>query len=272
MSPISILMVGLLGLAVGSFLNVAASRVPAGRSVVRPRSACPECATPITARDNVPLVSWFLLGGRCRACRLPIPARYPLLEALTAALFAAEASRFGWSAALPAHLVFTAGLLALAACDAEHFLLPKRLVHPTLVLTAACLLVAAAATDQWHRLAVTAACAAGGYAVFFALHWVRPAWLGFGDVRLAGLLGTGLGWLGPSHLVLAMLAGSLAGLLVGVALILAGRATRRTRLPFGVFLAAGAIAALLVGAPVIHWYEHLSDPYATGAPLTIVGH
>ncbi|MFG2621183.1 prepilin peptidase [Streptomyces sp. NPDC048507] len=265
-----VVIIGLLGLAVGSFLNVAVSRVPAGRSVVRPRSACPQCAAPIAARDNVPLVSWLLLGGRCRACRVPIPARYPLLEALTAALFAAEALHFGRSEALPAVLVFTAGLLALAACDAEQFLLPRRLVYPTLALTAACLLAAAAATGQWYRLGVTAACGAGGFAVFFALHWVRPAWLGFGDVRLAGLLGTGLGWFGPWYLVLALVAGSFAGLLVGVALMAAGRATRHTRLPFGLFLAAGSIAALLAGAPVVHWYESVSNPYPTGEQTLIV--
>ncbi|MGW4649835.1 prepilin peptidase [Kitasatospora sp. NPDC004289] len=261
-----VLVTGLLGLAVGSFLNVAVSRIPAGRSVVRPRSACPRCAAPIAARDNVPVLSWLLLGRRCRACRAPIPARYPLIEALTALLFAAEALRFGPSAALPAHLVFTAGLVALAACDAEHFLLPRLLVYPTLGLTAACLLAAAAATGQWQRLAVTAACGLAGFAVFFALHWVRPAWLGFGDVRLAGLLGTGLGWLGPGHLVLAVLGGSAAGLLVGLVLIASGRATRHTRLPFGLFLAAGAIAAVLLGGPVLHWYEGLADAYATGAP------
>ncbi|MEV7611906.1 prepilin peptidase [Streptomyces sp. NPDC089799] len=270
MPPTLVLIIGLLGLAVGSFLNVAVSRVPAGLSVVRPRSACPGCATPIAARDNIPVVSWLLLGRRCRACRVPIPARYPLIEGLTALLFVAMALRFGRSEVLPAVLVFTAGLLALAACDAEHFLLPKRLIYPTLGLTAACLLAAAAATGQWHRLGVTAVCGVGGFAVFFALFWVRPAWLGFGDVRLAGLLGTGLGWFGPSYLVFALLAGSAAGLVLGLALMAAGRATRQTRLPFGVFLAAGAIAALLIGAPVIHWYETVSDPYATSAPLTTV--
>ncbi|MFE5771663.1 prepilin peptidase [Streptomyces sp. NPDC056485] len=272
MSPIFVVIIGLLGLAVGSFLNVAVSRVPAGLSVVRPRSACPRCATPIAARDNIPVVSWLLLGRRCRACRVPIPARYPLVEALTALLFAAEALRFGRSEVLPAVLVFTAGLLALAACDAERFLLPRRLIYPTLGLTAACLLVAAAATGQWHRFGESAACGAGGFTVFFALHWVRPVWLGFGDVRLAGLLGTGLGWLGPWHLVFALLAGSVAGLLVGIALMAAGRATRQTRLPFGLFLAAGAIAAILVGAPVVHWYEGVGDPHATGAPLTTGRH
>ncbi|MFD7558394.1 prepilin peptidase [Streptomyces sp. NPDC059533] len=272
MSPILVVIIGLLGLAVGSFLNVAVSRVPAGLSVVRPRSACPRCATPIAARDNIPVVSWLLLGRRCRACRVPIPARYPLLEALTAALFVAEALHFGRSPVLPAVLVFTAGLLALAACDAEHFLLPRKLVYPTLALTAACLLAAAAATGRWDRLGVTAACGVGGFAVFFLLHWVRPAWLGFGDVRLAGLLGTGLGWFGPWYLVFALLAGSAAGLVLGIALMAAGRATRQTRLPFGVFLAAGAIAALLVGAPVIHWYESLSDPNVTGESLTFVRH
>ncbi|MEU6050656.1 prepilin peptidase [Streptomyces xanthochromogenes] len=270
MSSAFVVIIALLGLAVGSFLNVAASRVPEGRSVVRPRSACPRCAVQIVARDNIPIASWLLLGGRCRACRAPIPVRYPLVEALTAVLFLAEAMRFGRSETLPAELVFTAGLLALAACDAERFLLPRRLIYPTLGLTTACLLAAAAATGQWHRLGVTAACGVGAFAVFFTLHWVRPAWLGFGDVRLAGLLGTGLGWLGPWHLVFALLAGSFAGLLVGIALMAAGRATRQTRLPFGVFLAAGAIAAILVGAPVIHWYASLNDLSAMGAPLSAV--
>ncbi|MET8756221.1 prepilin peptidase, partial [Streptomyces sp. NPDC004667] len=107
MSSVFVIFVGLLGLAVGSFLNVAVSRVPVGLSVVRPRSACPRCATPIAARDNIPVVSWFLLGRRCRACRVPIPARYPLVEALTALLFVAEALRFGRSEVLPAVLVFT---------------------------------------------------------------------------------------------------------------------------------------------------------------------
>ncbi|MBX7464737.1 prepilin peptidase [Streptomyces sp. MAG02] len=272
MSSIFVALIGLLGLAVGSFLNVAVSRVPEGRSVVRPRSACPRCAAPIAARDNIPVVSWLLLGRRCRACRVPIPARYPLMEALTAILFLAEALRFGRSEALPAELVFTAGLLALAACDAERFLLPRRLIYPTLGLTAACLLTAAATTGQWQRLGTTALCGVGAFAAFFALHWMRPAWLGFGDVRLAGLLGTGLGWLGPSYLVLALLAGSVVGLLVGVVLMAAGRATRHTRLPFGVFLAVGAIAAILVGAPVVHWYESLNDLYAMDARLATARH
>ncbi|WP_424216193.1 prepilin peptidase (plasmid) [Streptomyces sp. BI20] len=271
MPPELVLLIGLSGLAVGSFLNVLVARVPDGRSVVRPRSACPHCETPIAARDNIPLLSWILLDRRCRACRAPIPARYPLLEALTGVLFAAEAVRFGWSETLPAALVFTAGLLALAACDAERFLLPRRLVHPTLALTAACLLVAAATTGQWQRLGVTAACAVGGFAVFLALHLARPAWLGFGDVRLAALLGTGLGWLGPWYLVLALVAGSALGLLVGIVLIAAGRATRHTRLPFGLFLAAGAIVALLAGAPLVHWYETAGTPYARTAPLTAPG-
>ncbi|MEU8775435.1 prepilin peptidase [Streptomyces sp. NPDC048606] len=270
MAPLFIVFIGLLGLAVGSFLNVAISRVPEGRSVLRPRSACPRCATPIAPRDNVPVVSWLLLAGRCRACRVAIPARYPLVEALTALLFAAEALVLGPSETLPAALAFTAGLIALAACDAERFLLPRRLVYPTLALTAGCLLAAAAATGQWHRLGVSAACGVGAFAVFLALHRARPAWLGFGDVRLAGLLGTGLGWPGPSYPVLAVLAGSFVGLLVGVALIATGRATRQTRLPFGLFLAAGAIATLLAGAPVIDWYDGLSDPYATGAPLSTI--
>ena len=120
----------LYGLAIGSFLNVVIARVPAHRPVSRPPSACPQCAVPIQRRDNIPVVSWVVLRGRCRACRAPISARYPLVEILTAGLFVEVVLRFGWSWSLPAELALVAGLVALAFCDLDHLVLPKRIVYP----------------------------------------------------------------------------------------------------------------------------------------------
>jgi leader peptidase (prepilin peptidase)/N-methyltransferase len=246
----------LTGLAVGSFLNVVIYRVPMGRSVVRPASSCPHCGTPIALRDNIPVLSWLILRGRCRTCHAAISIRYPAIEALTAALFALTAVRFGTSWSLPAELAFVGGVIALAAVDLERYLLPRAILYPTLTLVAVGLLVAAAATDHWGRLAVAVWCAAGAFAVFFAIHFVRPAWLGFGDVRLAGLLGLALGWLGPWYLVIGFLAANLVGAALGLGLMAAGRASRSTALPYGVFLGAGAVLALLIGASVIAWYSH----------------
>ena len=245
----------LLGLAIGSFLNVVIYRVPAGRSVVSPGSACPECAVPINARDNIPIVSWIILRGRCRNCRAAISARYPFVEGLAAVVFGLIAARLGTSWSLPGELAFAAGLLALAAVDLDRFLLPRAILYPTAGLVAVFLLMAAIATGHWHKLAIAAVCSAGAFAFFFTIHFVGPSWMGFGDVRLAGLIGAALGWLSPWHLLIGFMIANLAGAVVGLALMLSGRATRRTALPYGVFLAAGSILAVLVGSPVVHWYH-----------------
>lgn len=248
---------GAFGLIVGSFLNVVIYRVPARISIVRPGSACPACATPIAARDNVPVLSWLVLRGRCRRCAAPISARYPLVELGTGVLFAVLALRFGAGWTLPAELLLGAGLLALAVIDAERLLLPRTIVYTTLGLVGAVLLAAAAATGDWGRLGTAAACGAGWFAVFFAVNFARPAWLGFGDVRLAFLLGLALGWVGPWYPLIGFMAANLAGALVGVGLIAAGRAKMTSRLPYGVFLAVGAVLALLIGPGVISGYRHL---------------
>ena len=244
------------GLAIGSFLNVVIYRVPLGQSIVSPPSACPSCGTPVAPRDNIPVVSWLLLRGRCRQCQTAIAVRYPIVEALTAVLFALTAVRLGVSWTLPAELAFVGGLIALAAIDLERYLLPRAVVYPTLVLVGAGLVVAAAATGRWSRLVVALLCGLGAFLAFFAVHYARPAWLGFGDVRLAGLLGLALGWLGPWYLLVGFMAANLAGAVVGVGLILAGKATRRTALPYGVFLGIGSVFALLLGGTIIAWYSH----------------
>jgi leader peptidase (prepilin peptidase)/N-methyltransferase len=245
---------GILGLAVGSFLNVVIHRVPRKESIVRPRSACPSCGTPIHNRDNIPVVSWLVLGGKCRTCRAPISPRYVLVELATSLLFAGAALRFGPSWTLPAFLVVLAGLLALAFTDLEHFLLPIRIVYPVLAMEAALLLLAAGATGQWSRLEVAAATGAAAAAAFFVIHFLNPNWMAFGDVRLAGLIGLALGWLGAGIALLGIFLGFLLGAIVGVALILSKRIDAKAHIPFGVFLALGAFIAIFVGHPLVNFY------------------
>ena len=258
MYAIAVIASGLIGLAIGSFLNVVIYRVPAGKSVVSPPSACPSCGTEVAPRDNIPVLSWLILKGRCRTCSASISVRYPVIEGLTAVCFTLVAARLGASWSLPAELAFTAGLLALAAVDLERFLLPRAILYPTALLVTAGLFTAAGASHRWERLGTAAACGAAAFAVFFAINFVRPAWMGFGDVRLAGLIGLALGWLGPWYVVVAFFAANLSGAAVGIALMLGGRANRRTALPYGVFLAAGSVLAILVAGPIIHWYrDHL---------------
>jgi leader peptidase (prepilin peptidase) / N-methyltransferase len=244
------------GLAVGSFLNVVIYRVPIGKSIATPASACPSCGTPLASRDNVPVLSWLVLRGRCRRCQVPISVRYPVVETLCAAVFALTAVRLGASWSLPAELFFVAGLIALAAVDLERYLLPRAILYPTLALVGAGLLVAAGATGQWTRLGIAAASGAGAFLIFFLIHFTRPAWLGFGDVRLAALLGLALGWMGPWYVVLGFMAANLVGAVLGISLMVMGKATRSTALPYGVFLGVGCVLALWVAAPVISWYSH----------------
>jgi leader peptidase (prepilin peptidase)/N-methyltransferase len=241
----------LLGLAVGSFLNVVIYRVPRKESIVVPRSACPDCGTPIANRDNVPVVSWLLLKGRCRSCGLRISARYPLVEVATAALFAGVAVRFGAHAALPAYLVMVAGLLALACIDVETRLLPKRVVYLVFAMVVALLVVATIATGHWRSLALAATFSAAWYVIFFAINRIDSRLLGFGDVRLALVLGFGLGWLGVPAVLIGFFGANLIGAAFGIALMLAKRSNRSTPLPFGAFLALGAVVAIFV-APSLH--------------------
>lgn len=248
--PLLVVTTALFGLVVGSFLNVVIHRVPAGMSVVSPPSACPGCSTPISPRDNVPVLSWLALRGRCRTCGMRIAWRYPAVEALTGLLSVGLALRFGASATLPAELLLTWGLVALAFVDAERMLLPKKIVYPTGALVTAGLVVAAGVHGQWHRLAVAAICGAAAFAVFFAIHTAAPKGMGFGDVRLAPVIGVAVGWLGWVAALAAFFLANLLGAVVGIALIAAGRHKRKQPIPFGVFLAVGAYLALLLGGAV----------------------
>ena len=251
-------LVGLLGLAVGSFLNVVIYRAPRGESLVRPRSHCPHCGTEIKNRDNVPLISWILLHGKCRHCDGAISVRYPLVELATALLFLGTVWRLGFSWALPAYLAWLAGLLALALVDLELLKLPRSIVYTTLLLTSALLILASAATHDWHRLLQGAIAATIWFVLFFTMNFASPRILGFGDVRLSALLGLGLGWLGVGHVIIGFFLANLLGAVIGITLIVSGRMKHDQPVPYGVFLAAGAMVALFAG-PYLETLIHFTS-------------
>jgi leader peptidase (prepilin peptidase)/N-methyltransferase len=236
------------GLAVGSFLNVVASRVPLRRSVATGRSACMSCATPIAAWDNVPLVSYAVLRGRCRHCAVRIPFRYPLVELITALLVVACILRFGATAEGLVAAAFCAVLVAIAAIDAEHRIVPDRIVLPAAVAFLAARLLFEPSLE-WPL----AALAASGALLVFALAY--PAGLGMGDVKLALLLGAALG----ATVAVALMVGLLAALVPAVVLIIrkGQKAARKTAIPFAPFLAVGAVVALFVGETLLNAYLSL---------------
>lgn len=252
-----ILICALFGLAVGSFLNVVIYRVPHHESIVSPRSKCPVCEHPIRERDNIPVLSWLILRGRCRDCGTPISPRYLVVELMGGALFAGLAARLGYNWDLPAFLALLSGLLALACIDLEHLLLPKKVIYPTLVIVAVFLVIAAAAYDSWDKLLVAVICAVGWFVAFFLLNLVSPRALGFGDVRLAPLLGLGLGWLGWRYVILGFFAGNVIGAVVGVVLIATKRMDRKQPVPYGVFLALGVAVAVFAGPEIlVHFQQY----------------
>lgn len=254
---------GVLGLAVGSFLNVVIWRVPRGESVVRPASRCPGCSSEIAPRDNVPVLSWLLLHARCRGCGARISARYPLVELATGALFAGMAVRLsdahhGW-ALLPAFLYLAAIGVALTAIDLDTQKLPNRIVLPSYPVLLA--LVAVPSLLVGDAAALVRGLLAGAvlYAAYFVLCFATAGrGLGFGDVKLAGLLGFGLGWLGWPSVLVGVLAAHLVGGLVVIGLVLVAGAGRKTRVPFGPMLIAGALVGIFAGVPLGSAYLSLS--------------
>ena len=236
---------GVLGLVVGSFLNVVVHRVPRGQSVVRPSSRCPECGMPISPRDNVPVISYLLLRGRCRSCKIRIPVRYPLVEALTGALFAGAAYRFGFDYALLPALVLLGVLVALAGIDLSHQLLPNVIVGPAAL--AGLVLSVAGNPGRWWVYVASAAVVGGA---LFILALVYPGGMGMGDVKMGGMLGT---FLGP-YAALAVFFGALGGVIVSAVLMAFGGMGRRSRIPFGTFLAFGAAITLFTGREIWEIY------------------
>lgn len=250
------------GALIGSFLNVVIWRVPQGMSIVRPPSACPQCGAPIAWYDNVPIVSYLALRGRCRRCHTHISARYPLIEALTALLFGlvVGGAYLGlYPVVLTPLLLFWAAIaVALTFIDLDHHRLPNVIVYPSYIVTAALLVVASTVTGDYGRLlsALIGMLALGGF--YFVLAVARPGGMGLGDVKLAGALGLLLGWLGWGPLIVGGFAAFVFGGVVGVALMAFRRASRKTALPFGPFMLLGAAVGVAAGTTLAHSYLSLT--------------
>jgi leader peptidase (prepilin peptidase) / N-methyltransferase len=255
-TPLLVAGCALLGLLIGSFLNVVIWRVPRGESIVSPPSHCPNCDQPVRPRDNIPVVSWLLLRGKCRDCGHPISARYPAVEAATAAVFGLLAGHFGPDSVLPAFLYLGAVGVALALIDYDTKRLPNVIVLPSYVVGLALIGVGAAVHKDGTGYLRALAGLAILYAFYFVLRFIYPAGMGFGDVKLAGVLGLYLGWLGWGQLVVGAFLGFLLGGVVGGGLMLARRAGRKSAVPFGPFMLAGALLAVYVGHPLAHAYVH----------------
>lgn len=238
---------GAFGVLLGSFLNVVAHRMPLRQSIVHPRSRCPGCQTQLRSLDNVPVLSWLILRGRCRTCSEPISARYPLVELATGALLAAVAVTAGDLSTLVLGTVLVLLLVPVTLIDIDHRIIPNRLMLIGAVAAPVLLALTDPAAIPEH---LTAGAAAGGFLLAAAL--ARPGGMGMGDVKLAAVLGLFLGRaVGPALLV-ALLVGSL----VGAAIIArkGAAAGRKTAIPFGPFLALGGLAGLFAGEPVVDWY------------------
>lgn len=258
LTPLLAVLAGILGATVGSFLNVVAARVPVGASVVRPGSACPRCGHEIRGRDNVPVLSWILLRGQCRDCSEPISVRYPLVEATTAALFAATTLHFGLVAVLPAFLLLAAVSVVLAVIDLDTKRLPDAIVLPTYPVAFALGMLTLPGSG-WEPMIRAVLGGAALLLVYFALWFFTGGrGMGFGDVKLAGLLGGYAAWLGWGHLVVAGFGAFLLGGLVGVALMASGRAGRRSAIPFGPFMLASTWIAVFAGDAIIDLYLSVS--------------
>jgi leader peptidase (prepilin peptidase)/N-methyltransferase len=231
----------------GSFLNVVIHRLPRGESLVHPRSRCPSCRTQIAGYDNVPIVSWLILGGRCRHCGAPISARYPAVELITALVFAAVVLVRGFDDDLIIELPFVAALIALAGIDLDHKLLPNKIVYPLAAWGVVAVLIADRDDFVEHLVA-----GAGAFLFLFLAVLAYPRGMGMGDVKLAGAMGIYLG----VAVIPAMLIAFLTGSVVGIAIIAReGAAARKKAVPFGIFLALGGIVGVLAGPELVDVYE-----------------
>ena len=250
-------MAAVLGLLVGSFLNVAIYRVPRHESVVSPGSHCPSCGRPIRGRHNIPVIGWLMLRGTCADCHAPISARYPAVESATGLAFALltwwAASR-GEAAAAPAWCYLAAVGIALAAIDLETHRLPNVIVLPSYPVLAALLTFAALVEGQPGNLLRAATGMIALAAFFLLVVLVYPKGMGWGDVKLAGLLGLATGYESWGALVIGSFAGFALGAVVGVIVIATGRGTRKTAVPFGPFMIIGAFVGLLAGDAIAAWY------------------
>jgi leader peptidase (prepilin peptidase) / N-methyltransferase len=245
-----IVLAAIFGSIIGSFLNVCIYRLPRRQSIVWPASACPHCGRALSWYENLPLVSYLALRGRCRTCPGAISARYPIVEALTAAMFAGAAWYYGPTMLLASRLVLGCALIVLFAIDLEHYILPNVITVPGIVAGFAFSLVT---EPGWFDSLVGIVVGGGALWAMFEIYRVirHEEGLGFGDVKMLAMIGAFIGW---RLTLLALIVASLAGSLVGLTLILSGRGNMKSALPFGTFLALGAAFAAVLGPGLLTWY------------------
>jgi leader peptidase (prepilin peptidase)/N-methyltransferase len=244
------LFAALLGLIIGSFLNVCIYRLPLDQSIVWPASRCTSCGRELSWYENIPVLSYVALRGRCRTCRARISLMYPVVEAVTAAMFVATLAVFGLSWLLPIRLLFGCAMIVLFVIDLQHQILPDEI---TLGGTVVGLAASVFLPPGWREALIGAASGAG---ILWLLAWsyrrIRgQEGLGFGDVKMLAMIGAFLGW---KLMLFTLAAASVLGSLTAGALMIGGRASLQSRLPLGTFLAVAAIVASLVGGPVVEWY------------------
>jgi leader peptidase (prepilin peptidase)/N-methyltransferase len=238
------------GALVGSFLNVCIYRLPLGKSVAWPASACPHCGRLLSWYENIPVVSWLLLRGRCRTCAAAIGVRYPAIEALTAAMFGLAWWYYGPSVLLASRLVFGCALIVLFAIDLEHHLLPNVITLPGIAVG---FVFSFFAEPGWMASLIGALVGGGSlFGVAEVYYRIRhEEGLGMGDVKMLAMVGAFLGW---KLTLLTLMLASLSGTVIGLLLIVSGRGGMKYALPFGTFIALGAAAAATVGPAVVDWY------------------
>jgi leader peptidase (prepilin peptidase)/N-methyltransferase len=238
---------GILGAIVGSFLNVVAYRLPRGESLAHPPSRCPNCGAPVRPYDNVPVLSWLLLRGRCRNCKEPISARYPLVEAGTALLCALVVVAKGADADAVIGIVLVLMLVPITLIDLDHRIIPNKITYPGFVLGV--VLIAVLDTDSLVEHLIASA-AAGGF--LFVAWFLYPRGMGLGDVKLAFVLGIYLGRAVAPAMFTALIAGTLIGAII-IARVGAEKG-RKTAIPFGPYLALGGLVGLFAGDAIVDWY------------------
>jgi leader peptidase (prepilin peptidase)/N-methyltransferase len=243
---------GVFGLVIGSFVGVVSDRVPRKESVVRPTSHCTSCDATLRTLDNIPVVSYLALRGRCHACGTHIPPRDLVVELVTAATFVMLAWRLPTFWAVPAYCLLAAGLVALSAIDLEHKLLPRPVLYITAAISGVLLVLASWPSHRFGCLLVAAIGGAACFAVFFVIWYVAPRAMGFGDVRLAGLGGVALGWLGLGAVGVGMFGAFVFAGVPAIMMLATGKANRKTALAFGPYLALGTVVGVCFGPAIAH--------------------
>jgi leader peptidase (prepilin peptidase) / N-methyltransferase len=243
----------LLGLAVGSFLNVCIHRLPLGQSLNNPPSRCPSCEYRLRWSDNIPVLSYVFLGGRCRQCRAKISIRYPVVELITMALFVIHGLVFGWSAILIPRLVFACAMVVLFAIDLEHHLLPDIITLPGIVVG----LIASTVLPPGIIDALIGVVIGGGVLWVIGEAYFRYSGhegMGGGDVKMLAMIGAFLGW---KLVLVTLVLSSIAGSLIGLFVIVIRKGGMKYALPYGTFLALGALVSSLAGERIVSWYVGL---------------